>query len=263
MKFKIDHDFHIHSQLSLCSSDPEQNPESILKYAEENGITTLCLTDHYWDSTVEGASEWYEKQGFDHIKQSLPLPQGKNTRFLFGCETEMDKFFTVGIPKERFDDFDFIVIPTTHMHMVGFTIPTEAEFDLEMKAKLWVTRLDKLLDLDLPFEKVGIAHLNCSLIHNHDRNDFLKTMNMIPDSEMGRVFEKASRLGCGIELNMYYSPDEEDTVLRPFKIAKECGCKFYYASDAHHPDGFKKKLDFAHRFIDYLGLEEKDKFIIG
>ena len=262
MKFKIDHDLHIHSHLSLCSNDPEQNAENILAFAEENGINTLCLTDHYWDSKVEGASEWYSAQNFDHIKQALPLPQGKNARFLFGCETEMDKFFTVGIPKERYDDFDFIVIPTTHMHMVGFTIPEEAKYDLEMKARLWIERLDRLFEMDLPFHKVGIAHLNCPLIHSYDKAEYLKIMDMIPEKEMERVFTKAAELGCGIELNMRYSPDEEKTVLRPFKIAKECGCKFYYASDSHHPSNFKMKLDFAHNFIDYLGLTEEDKFII-
>jgi hypothetical protein len=146
--------------------------------------------------------------------------------------------------------------------MVGFTIPEEAKYDLEMKAKLWVTRLDKLFEMDLPFHKIGIAHLCVSLIHNYNKADFHELLNMIPDTEIGRVCTKAAELGCGIELNMLYEPYEEDTVLRVFKIAKECGCKFYYGSDAHHPSNFKMKLDFAHNFIDYLGLTEEDKFII-
>lgn len=49
MKFKVDHDLHIHSHLSSCSRDPEQTPERILQYAKENGFKTVCLTDHYWD----------------------------------------------------------------------------------------------------------------------------------------------------------------------------------------------------------------------
>ena len=59
MKFQIDHDMHIHSQLSSCSQDPEQSTEAILAYGERLGMKTLCLTDHYWDETVEGASDWY------------------------------------------------------------------------------------------------------------------------------------------------------------------------------------------------------------
>jgi hypothetical protein len=34
MRYKIDHDFHIHSGLSSCSSDENQNAERILKYAK-------------------------------------------------------------------------------------------------------------------------------------------------------------------------------------------------------------------------------------
>ena len=68
MKYIIDHDYHIHSHLSLCSRDPEQTTENILKYAKENKLTTICLTDHYWDSAVPGASNWYQKQDFEHIK---------------------------------------------------------------------------------------------------------------------------------------------------------------------------------------------------
>ena len=46
MKYIVDNDLHIHSQLSLCSSDPEQTNERILEYAEENGLKTICLTNH-------------------------------------------------------------------------------------------------------------------------------------------------------------------------------------------------------------------------
>ncbi len=32
--FKIDHDYHIHSQLSSCSNNAEQTAKAILQYAE-------------------------------------------------------------------------------------------------------------------------------------------------------------------------------------------------------------------------------------
>ena len=110
MKFKIDHDYHIHSVISSCSRDPEQTAERILEYAKNAGLSRICITDHYWDRKVPGASKWYEPQDFDHISKILPLPQADGVEFLFGCETEMDKFFTVGMPRERFDDFDFVII---------------------------------------------------------------------------------------------------------------------------------------------------------
>ena len=110
MKYVFDHDFHIHSQISSCSRDPEQTNERILKYAEDEGLHTIVLADHFWDETVEGASKWYSKQDYPHICQAKPLPQSDKVKFLFGCETEMDKHMTVGCSRERMEELAFIVI---------------------------------------------------------------------------------------------------------------------------------------------------------
>lgn len=47
MKFKIDHDLHIHSYISECSSDVLQTADRILQYAKDNHLSTVCLTDHF------------------------------------------------------------------------------------------------------------------------------------------------------------------------------------------------------------------------
>ena len=265
MKFKIDHDYHIHSQLSTCSrGDPEQTPERILRYAKENGLSRICITDHYWDSAVPGASRWYEPQNFDHIYQSVPLPQCDGVEFLFGCETDMDKNMNIGIPPSRYGDFDFIIIPTTHLHMKGFTIDECDTDDKNKIARLWVERFDAVLSADLPFHKVGIAHLTCGLMFRQSREGLLEIFDMIPTEELERLFSKAATLGCGIELNMgEFSDEESDTLLRIYRVAKACGCKFYLGSDAHHPEEFEKKLKFFEKIITLLDLKESDKFHIA
>lgn len=265
MEFKIDHDYHIHSQLSSCSRDPEQTPDRILQCAKENGLSRICLTDHYWDSAVDGASQWYRPQDFDHIAKAMPLPQDEEVEFLFGCETDMDKLMTVGIPAARFDEFDFIIIPTTHLHMTGFTISNEDAESNERRAQLWVERLDALLHKSLPFGKIGLAHLVCGLIKRESREEYLNVLSLIPDAEMERLFTMAAELGFGIELNqsdMSFGDDEADVVLRPFRIAKSCGCKFYLGSDAHHPTQFKKSKGVFERAVTLLDLKESDKFHI-
>ena len=266
MKFKFDHDYHIHSGISLCSGDPEQTNERILQYARENGLSKICLTDHYWDSAVPGASSWYKKQNSEHISMAKPLPQADGTQFLFGCETDMDKHLTVGIPQSRFDDFGFIIIPTTHLHMTDFTIDGEDAKSNKRRAELWVTRLEALLNMELPFEKIGVAHLACSLINNKSREDYLEVLNLIPSEDMERLFSRAAELGCGIELNqgdMSFKDGEKDTVLRMFRIAKSCGSKFYLGSDAHHPSNFKDTREIFERAISLLDLSENDKFHIA
>ena len=263
MKFQIDHDLHIHSFLSSCSADPAQTPQAILEYAQRYGLKTVCITDHYWDEAVPGVSDWYRPQNFAHIAAARPLPQGENTRFLFGCETEMKKDMVIGIPTARFSDFDFIIIPTTHLHMIGFTIAEADKESDERRAALWVERLDRLLDMDLPFGKIGLAHPACPLIN---KRGHLPVLDLIPTAEMERLFAKAAKKGIGIELNsgdLGFADADADRVLRLFRVAKACGCKFYLGSDAHHPDGFEKAIRRFERAVRLLDLTEDDKFHIA
>lgn len=263
MKFKVDHDLHIHSKISLCSNDPGQTNEHILEYAEKNGFETICLTDHFWDETVEGASDWYAKQDFAHISAALPLPQSENVQFLFGVETEFNKALTVGVSKERMDSFDFIIIPTTHFHMRNYTITEEDAASVESRVQAWIRRFDALMNMDLPFHKIGIAHLGCSLIAP-TREEYLQVLDAIPESEMVRLFTKAAQIGLGIELNGanvgYGRPEKEaESILRMFHIAKKCGCKFYFGSDAHHPHELTHMKEAFEWTVEKLGLEESDK----
>ena len=270
VKYIIDNDLHIHSQLSSCSSDPEQTPGRILQYAEENGLKTICLTDHFWDELVPGASEWYAPQNFTHICQAKPLPQSDKVRFLFGCETDLDRHLTPGISSERMAQMDFIIIPTTHMHMRGFTLTEEDGADIASRAKAWVKRLDAVLNMDLPFHKVGIAHLTCRLVASpndgYSLEDYLKLLRLLPEEEMYRLFQKAAQVGVGIELNasdMGFADENAQTVLRPYRIAKKCGCKFYLGSDAHHPAKLETTMERFEKAVELLNLQEEDKFILA
>ena len=261
MRFTIDHDYHIHSYLSLCSHDDTQTPARILQYAKENGLKKICLTDHYWDPAVPGASGWYQRQGIDHVTEALPLPTDPEVEYVFGCETDMDKFLTVGISKETIDRFGFIIIPTTHLHMKGFTI--DEGVTLEQRAAAYVDRFDKLLDMDLPFHKIGIAHLTCSLLAPGDREDHMTVLDMISDETFTALFTKAQKVGIGIELNFpinTYSEEEKPRILRPYRIAKACGCKFYLGSDIHKVRDMNGVMKNFNDIIDALALEESDKF---
>ena len=264
MRYIIDHDLHIHTGLSYCSGDKEQNPQRILEYAKKDDLKTICVTDHYWEKSVPcfSGEGFYRGQDFDRISGVCPLPKEEGIRFLFGCETDLDKNLNIGITEDRFWQFDFIIVPTTHLHM---HTPDQNNTDPEYRAKLWIERFDAVLNMNLPFKKTGIAHLACHLINNSSRENYLKSLDKIPSEEMRRLFTKASDLGAGIEINqsdMDFNDNEADTVLRMFKIAKESGCKFYLGSDAHHPDWFDKTKETFERAIDLLDLKETDKFNI-
>ena len=191
------------------------------------------------------------------------MPQAEGVRFLFGCETELDRNCTLAISKESFDEFDFIIIPTTHFHMKGLVLDWN-EVDTEGRAKAWLRRLESVLSMDLPFHKVGLAHLTCSLV-GEDKPHSREVIKSLPEDKLYELFKKAAEVGVGIELNYYdmgFEPADAETVLRIYRIAKECGCKFYFGSDAHHPAGLENTKERYERIVDMLGLTEDDKFVL-
>lgn len=264
MKYVIDHDLHIHSHLSYCSGDPEQSAESILAYAVRDGLSTVCLTDHLWDKAAGEPSDWYSHQDIPHLQKALPLPSAEGVRFLFGCETELRADLTLGLAPENYDKFDFIIIPTTHLHMHGFTID-EKDFSVRGRTRQWIARLGAVLGMGLPFHKVGIAHLTCPLMGRDTPEMHLEILDGITDGTFRDLFKEASGKGVGIELNfpvLAYEEADLARVMRPYIIAKECGCKFYLGSDAHHPKGLAGQRARAERYIELLSLTEEDKFRI-
>ncbi|MBQ9940142.1 MAG: hypothetical protein IJO74_01220 [Clostridia bacterium] len=81
------------------------------------------------------------------------------------------------------------------------------------------------------------------------------------------MFQKTAALGAGIELNssdMDFFVNAADIVFRPFRIAKECGCKFYLGGDAHTSGIFNNEIKLYFGItLDLSELSEEDKFIIG
>ena len=261
MKFIIDHDLHLHSQLSLCSGNPEQTPKALLEYAKGLGLKHICLTDHYWDEAVPGASDWYKIQNYEHLAMALPLPFEDGITFDFGCETDFDKYMTLGISKEALDKFDFIIVPTSHLHMTGFTIE-ESMKSAKERAKFYMERNHALLDMDLPFEKIGLAHFTCTLMDRggDEKSDVI--LDMITDAEFSEFFTRAASKGIGIELNTPLIKSSDDSELRPYKIAKACGCKFYLGSDAHTPNELLGALARFEAITSALDLTEDVKFAV-
>ena len=46
--------------------------------------------------------------------------------------------------------------------------------------------------------------------------------------------------------------DDNDEVFRPYRIAKAEGCRFYFGSDAHHPQRLDEMKPLAEAIIDRL-----------
>ena len=266
-KYIIDHDLHIHSSLSSCCKEAEMTPSRIAETAIELGHKEICLTDHFWDSNVYGASNWYKVQDYKHVTKAFPLPKKDGLKVFFGCETEYCGGTKLGITPKTADRFDFIIIPPNHFHMHNFVRPyaPQCPYSEEAMAEFFTARLEELAALDIPLDwrKVGIAHLTCSLMYKEGNCfDVVEKMN---EDRLKAVFDVFAKREMGIELN--YSAigvldERADARLKLYRIAKECGCKFYCASDAHAFKSLHKMRDILLPAVDALGLTENDKYII-
>ncbi len=261
MRYIADHDFHIHSTLSLCCKDSEQTPERILQYAKSNNYKSVCLTNHFWDENVKSEAEWHKAHGFNNLISVLPLPQDSDVRFLLGAETDIDYNNVLGISEERMKLLDFIVVATTHLHLAGNTVRNKIESP-EEAADLWLKKLESLLNMELPWHKIGIAHLTCGHIL---KNETPKVISLLSDASFYSVFNKCADKGVGIELNiktLFMSQEEKDILLRPYFIAKDCGCKFYLGSDAHKVEAMEAAKENFENIITLLDLKEENKFML-
>lgn len=266
MRYRIDHDFHIHSHLSLCSKDKRQTNEYILDYARGEGLRKIALTNHYWDEAIPGQSGFYLPQGFEHISQALPLPTDPRVEFLFGCECEMGLDMKPCTTPERISEFEFIIISTSHLHMHGTTIREEDTLSADRMARVWLDRLDAALNSFLPYDRLGIAHLTTGLMVRRCPFGHDALLRAIPDSELYRVFSRVASSGAGLELNcedFRLAGDAAERQLDIFRIAKACGCKFYLGTDAHHPKDFVGMRSVFDEVIDRLCLTEDDKMPIA
>ena len=266
-EFLIDHDYHIHSYISPCSGDPGQTPAYIAKYAADHGITDICLTDHFWDERARSRRDlgFYRDQTVARISEALPLPQQPGVRFSFGCEADLDRDMVLGMTPEHYDTFDFINVAISHLHFPGLTADEVDYASEECIADLWVRRFEAVLESDLPHKKVGFAHITCILMPQEANLDETKIIDLIPDSVYRELFRRAAALGAGIELNHdAFTPNDEKMLhmLRPYRIAKESGCRFFLGSDAHGRDEFYPEGRAFRRAVALLGLTDADRYRI-
>ena len=270
---KITHDLHIHTSLSLCASR-EASAAGYVALAKQHGLTRLGFADHYWDERIDGThafcrdgvSGFYNPQNTAHIEQLRPqldALRGQGIDLLFGCETEYDPYHHgVAITEEVAETMDFIIVPNSHTHMM---MPKELYQPYEKHAAYMVNAYREIIESPVSRYITAMAHPFQAVCCPYDNRILI---SLITDDEYRRLFDRTAENGIAIEINTscwYQKTDAEveaDPVWHLFSLAKECGCRFTFGSDAH--DHQVHSVYAAHTALAcrLLALREVDLAII-
>lgn len=159
IKMIVKHDIHNHTLYSLCCYDPAATVDAFARRAKELGHTSFGISNHLWDEKVDGASHWYHMQminyGLEGARAAMPSLPG--IRLMVGTETEYCGMSdNLGMLAETAKQFDYVLVPHTHIHMKNFVIPEmddikskRSELAVKLASimpELGVERADKLID---------------------------------------------------------------------------------------------------------------------
>lgn len=257
---KVTHDFHIHTNLSLCA-EKNATVEYYVRKAEEIGLTKIGFSNHFWDSAIEGANGFYRPQNWEHVKQlrvELEQVKSKTVRIYFGCEAEYDPVHHgVAMSEETAEKFDYILVPNSHTHMM---MPKECYKPYQKHADFMVQAYADILNSSVSRYITAMAHPFEAVCCPYDYSILI---DIISDDTFKRLFDQTAKKEIAVEINIgkFRDSKAEDieacSQIRMFRIAKECGCKFIFGSDAHN----RKRHDlygYTDVFADILELKEHD-----
>ena len=260
---KICHDFHIHTSLSLCA-DESATVENYLKNARDLGLTHLGFSNHFWDEKIKGATPFYVPQNFSHLlqlKPELARCADPQIKLYFGCETEYDPSrHDVTVTEETACQFDYILVPNSHTHLVmprDFYQPYQKHVDFMIHAyeDILNSPVSRYITaIAHPFEAVGCPY------------DYTILIDRISNDCFKRLFSQTAEKGIAVEINVDSMHDKTDaqiascSQMRMFQIAKECGCKFLFGSDAHNN---KAHSSYSHADLVAALLELDESHILN
>ena len=256
---KITHDFHIHTSRSLCAKE-SATVENYIANAKVLGLKKLGFADHFWDENVPNTGKFYKIEHYDHvatIKDELEKFKGQGVELYFGCECEYDyNSRGIAVTEEVAEKFDFIIVPNSHTHM---TMPKEFYHPYEKHIEFMINAYTDILSSPLAKYVTSIAHPFSAVCCPYGPNVL---RDMISDDTYKRLFTMAAEKGVAIEINLsslIVNPVDAEkwNPFRLYKIAKECGCKFTFGSDAHD-SSFHLGFALADKVADAIGLTEDD-----
>ena len=273
---KIDHDFHIHTRLSLCAGENGGSYDAYIEQFKKEGLRSVGFADHYWDELVgydamgikskcyPSVDNYYRTQNTSYVlelKREIEQKGEVGIDVFFGAEVEYDPVRRdIALSKAHAELFDFVIVPNSHTHMM---MPKELyepyERHLEFMTEAYLDILSsplsrKILSMAHPFTAVACPY------------DYTEVMALMSEDGYRRLFDRTAEKGIAVEINTSCTKsfaDEPESkraaeYLRMFSLARECGVKFTFGSDAHSLKGHERYIEICQAAASLLGLSERD-----
>lgn len=261
----VNHDLHIHTYLSACCKDKEnQTPAKILARAEAMGLGTIGFSDHIWTNPRLEANGFYRQQDerqIVHLRRDLESTSSP-VRVLVGCEADTVALGKFSISREFADSLDYVGLSCSHLHLKGI-VQQPPDNSLRSIG-------EHLLALFISAAESGLA---TTIVHPFFPKGFESQYDQViaslSDAELLGAFSTAAAAGAAIEITTAFLPPSYkngnptapgwriDTPLRVLSLAKNAGCKFSFGSDAHSPAAMML-LPKLSLFSERLGLTDED-----
>jgi histidinol phosphatase-like PHP family hydrolase len=271
----INHDFHLHTSLSLCASR-DADFDFFINKAKADGLKKIAITNHLWDHGVDGyqgrGGNFYEVQNFEHIMALKPEidrynREGGDLKVLFGAEAEYSfENRRPALTPAVAEQLEVLLVPNSHTHL---TMPKEFYHPYEKHAEYMIDAFMDIVNSDVARYITAIPHPFMAVCCPYDNRILI---DLISDDSFKRCFSAAAEKGIALEINPNYLQKSEfesytrngtladmylDPAFRMLRIGKECGCKFTVGTDRH---GHAGELDYFYTYLvaGILDLTEDD-----
>jgi len=256
---RLDHDLHIHTSLSACCSDKQHHtPKNIIALAEEMNVHTIGFSDHVWQNHNYQPNGWYRPQDESQIVSLRETLKSIETpiQILIGCEADTVKPGIFSITPQFAETLDFVILSCNHFHINDLVEQPESDSPKHLAKHI------------LKFFRSGatskfatsIVHPLMTLGYMHA---FDKTIDYISDAEFLDAFGLAGDNNVAIEITAGFLPEFSkfnfaiETPIRYLSLAKQAGCKFTLATDAHSPEA-QRLLPELKTITDAINLNDDD-----
>ena len=246
-------DLHLHTNLSFCApSDTTLN--TYLPHCAQEGLKKIGISNHlYADSDVDRILQIHEE--IRALQDCLPV------QILIGCEVESRYGQEPTLKREYASKFDYVLLAPSHIFN---QLHEYKDFDLSTSDKIRQLLMDNfkracLLEFGVP---TAIAHPLYPIVAPNQQ----EILDSMTDEQLAECYTLAAEHDKSIEIHacLYRDTvtlDEEGlspSYIRMLSIAKECGCKFHFGSDAHRLKEFANKHCLLERAAERAGICEDD-----